>query len=337
MDLSKQHTRDARYELLRIFAMFSIVLYHIWLFYLPDLRCPEHPIVCSLFPLMHVGVPVFFLISGYFGIKATWKGLITFVSIVALYYLPPAIYHGIRHDVNVQDLLFLSNTSCYWFVRAYLYLYLLAPGINYVLNSFDRRKTIILIFILAIISLYFGFYNVDGNLDDRSIFNVILLYSIGWFIHYHWHPAKKQLLFLTILFVLINVISSITRYFVLADEFLYSLHNRLFFDYNSLGCIFNAIVVFLLFGMLQLKNGFGTIVNYISSSMFAVYIISGQPLIVNFCNSAVLANSTLLSTGGVFAAFVVFATCVVVDKLMTPIWFLRDKMIMKYKLNKMLY
>lgn len=38
--------------------MFIIVLYLMYLYNLPDLRCTEHPIISSLFPLMHVGVPL---------------------------------------------------------------------------------------------------------------------------------------------------------------------------------------------------------------------------------------------------------------------------------------
>ena len=60
-------TRNSSFELLRLIAMFSIVIYHHFLF-LKALGHEESWILGG-YTILHFGVPVFLLISGYFGIK----------------------------------------------------------------------------------------------------------------------------------------------------------------------------------------------------------------------------------------------------------------------------
>ena len=76
--------------------MFLIVLYHLLLFFI-------YPIYGDVFykaiqiPL-HTGVLLFVLISGYFGIKATPKGLIKLVGMMAVYYLPLQLIYICSHS-----------------------------------------------------------------------------------------------------------------------------------------------------------------------------------------------------------------------------------------------
>lgn len=60
-------TRNSSFELLRLIAMFSIVIYHHFLF-LKALGHEESWILGG-YTILHFGVPLFLLISGYFGIK----------------------------------------------------------------------------------------------------------------------------------------------------------------------------------------------------------------------------------------------------------------------------
>ena len=66
--------RQSNMELLRIFSMLCIVVYHIFLFGL-DAHHPEEPLYKSLQIPFHVGVPIFVMISGYFGIRFSLRGL----------------------------------------------------------------------------------------------------------------------------------------------------------------------------------------------------------------------------------------------------------------------
>lgn len=77
--------RESNFELLRVFAMFSIVLYHLILesskaFGYAEIRTLQLP--------LHIGVPLFVLISGYFHIRPSFKGLAKLLLPLFAFYVP---------------------------------------------------------------------------------------------------------------------------------------------------------------------------------------------------------------------------------------------------------
>lgn len=65
--------RDSNFELLRILGMFSIVFYHLLLHFVVPIK-GENSIFGALEIPLHIGVPLFIYISGYFGIKPSVSG-----------------------------------------------------------------------------------------------------------------------------------------------------------------------------------------------------------------------------------------------------------------------
>lgn len=295
MDLTQIKYRNSSFELLRILAMFIIVLYHTYLYNLPDLRCPDHPIISSFFPLLHIGVPLFVLISGYFGIKPTWKGLLTILSVVVVYHVPLLLYHDIRHGFNLHSVLFISDATFYWFVRAYIFLYITSPVLNHALQSMSKKKCIAWISTMLIISVYFGYFDKEGVLSGYSLLNFWLIYSIGFYIRNHMRMEDMHVRYLLMAFVLLNILFFFSLYYSLNNAPIFDRIMRLSFNYNSIGLILNAIIIFLLFTKIRINNS--KTINYISSSMFAVYIIHEQPTIRNIISGYIRANN-LINTGG---------------------------------------
>ena len=77
--------RQSSFELMRLLAQFMIVYYHILLF----LSATENSqIIKALQIPVHIGVPLFVIISGYFGIKPSPKGLLKLLSIMFIYTVP---------------------------------------------------------------------------------------------------------------------------------------------------------------------------------------------------------------------------------------------------------
>lgn len=65
--------RESEFELLRLVAMLLIVLLHI---YLLELRWERlAPLNTAIVIPFHMGVPLFVLISGYFGIRVSGRGI----------------------------------------------------------------------------------------------------------------------------------------------------------------------------------------------------------------------------------------------------------------------
>ena len=123
--------RESNFELLRLLSQFFIVLYHIFLMFIYPQSGQE--LYKALQIPLHVGVVVFVLISGYFSIKATSKGFIKLIVFFFFYSLPEIIYNFVNAGDTLhsfKSLLFFSN-SHFWFVKTYVYLYLISPMLNH--------------------------------------------------------------------------------------------------------------------------------------------------------------------------------------------------------------
>ena len=147
--------RQSNIELLRIVAMFMIVLSHAMVLGIgePNLKM-MHQNTCfaigELFSnsLTIVGVNIFVLISGWFGIRSSIKGFLNFIFLclfysISLYLITNFFYPNI---VELSSLL-EGIRSCFyllpmknWFVRAYICLYILAPMINSYVESATQKQ-----------------------------------------------------------------------------------------------------------------------------------------------------------------------------------------------------
>lgn len=144
MIMSISKTRNASFELLRIICMFMIVLYH--LFIKLDYSTVSTSALYSsiLFPL-HVAVICFVLISGYFGIRLSFKKITDFFIQVLFYNIVVySVCSVISNEFTVKNFIIsflpLSHNQDLWFIRTYLYLMLLSPLINKYLSSSPPPK-----------------------------------------------------------------------------------------------------------------------------------------------------------------------------------------------------
>ena len=124
-------TRKSNFELLRIISMLFIVFYHIIAFYVCAER-PDNLFFQALKAPLHMGVLLFVLISGYFGIHCSLKGLVRLLAPVFGYYLLFAcIYYLFDKTSCIESMRSMPwnflplSGSPYWFVRTYLCLYFL--------------------------------------------------------------------------------------------------------------------------------------------------------------------------------------------------------------------
>lgn len=288
--------RNSSFELLRIVAMAMIVFYHIVSYYLYLLPNPDNrELYTALLPTLHIGVILFVLISGYFGIKSTWKGLISLLMVVIVYNLPFVLYSGIGNGRWMESLMFITNTP-YWFIRCYLYLYLVAPFINKAIDKLSMRERVGALVAFGIISIYFGCTEGDLALQDgKNLVNFILLYLLGNTLKItqeRWQSWNIWSLFG--IFVGMNVLTFTLLYFSYG-AYLHDFVFNISFPYRSPLLIINAILVFMMFGKLHINSVW---INNIATSMFAVYIIHCQPMIHNIFVMGALRNMLNVSRGG---------------------------------------
>lgn len=92
-----QTERNSIFELIRIIAMFMIVIYHLYMIFVSPYH-PTEPFYRGIQIPLHIGVILFVLISGYFGIKCTIKGFVKLITMVVIYFLPIALLTDITYS-----------------------------------------------------------------------------------------------------------------------------------------------------------------------------------------------------------------------------------------------
>ena len=174
--------RESNFELLRLFAMFCIVFYHL-------LITPYMAATYAIYAVMHIAVPCFVFISGYWGIRASVKGLLSLfikcTGYTAGLYLAYCIAKN--KTISITDLIktFVGFYPGYWFIGTYIGLYLISPIINIPLKRAHKNQKLIFIAILGIISFWLGWGGSQYTMSDgKNIVNLVFLYCIGDFMHY---------------------------------------------------------------------------------------------------------------------------------------------------------
>lgn len=323
----KGKNRESNFELLRIVAQYMIVFYHLFFHFTKDYQ-DIHPIFKGIQIPLHIGVVIFILISGYFGIKPSVKGGVKLLAMTALYYIPLELIVNI-HNAQIKDIikdfLFVSLTP-YWFVRTYFFLYLLSPMVNNYLDQISKRERIVFIIILGYMAVWMGTIHSDSSLSmGKNVINFIFIYVIGNTLCKLGRTLNN--ISITSLLLYYSLFNSLIVLFWLLfhNSLMGSIIWELSFWYSSPFLIGNAILLFLVFSKLHFSS---RIVNYCASSVFAIYLIHCHPLIlenligkgVSLILSFTEAKAITTILCFIFYAFGITIMCIFVDKLLSPLW-----------------
>ena len=131
--------RNSSIELLRILLMVMIIMHHV----VSSVIAPgfsSHGWAC-LDVVLHTAVIVFVLISGYFGIRFSWKRFVSLIIQVVFYsVLLSLVTAYFNKGLHYKDLILAFmpfSNNYYWFVTAYLQLYLVAFFLNKTKDEID--------------------------------------------------------------------------------------------------------------------------------------------------------------------------------------------------------
>lgn len=315
-------TRESNIELLRIVAMFMILGLHANMFALglPNKCDIIHNPTTSItrFFFEHIcimGVNIFVLISGWFGIRYRTKGLCSFLfqslffSIVI--FLPFALSGNIElNRINILSSLLIYKNA-YWFVWAYLILYILSPILNSFIENTDRlvyTRLLILFFSAQTIIFIFtpcGFFH-NGGYDPLLFIGLYLL--MAYIRRYPIDIKKYQCFLLWFFCVLANTSLCSTGNSTLATISL---------AYTNPLNIIGAAAFVLLFTKISIRSNF---INNIAASSFAVYLLHMHFCIITHYKACAL--TIFNKNGGIMYAILitlfmiaVFAVSVLIDKV----------------------
>ncbi len=211
-----------------------------------------------------VGVNCFVLISGYYGIRATWRGAFGYIfmcEFAALcVYAARCVDRGGLADGFWQTLMVLSDTDL-WFVPAYFVLYLLSPVLNGGFAALHGRRLHLALGALVFVNVYLGWYHGGGiNRAGYNVMHLVFVYFIGHYIARNVSATKR--LSPMVYFLIYGVTVCATA--ISSD-----------YAYNSPLVLLSSAALFLAFATMRPRHS--AVVNWIASSVFMVYLLHKAP------------------------------------------------------------
>lgn len=319
--------RQSNFELLRIVAMIYVIVLHIKLAVLPNIpqeMSVDSPVKALLAAMSNdftcVCVPLFALISGWFGIKLTVKGfckflfqcvfltLLIILVLMAMGATPPKSF-------CVKALLFFKTN---WFIMAYIGLMILSPVLNtFIKYSTKKAFTVFLVMYMLLACIWGARDAVNYFVSGYSVCTLILYYMIaGWL---RLYGNRRWYRYGLLVYLGLSLLASGLSY-------IGARYQMPYFNWAYLRplVVLSSVSLFLWFT--TLKIGHSRIINTISASMFAVYFIHTSPLIWDDWFIPVMNG--INPSGGLgmqiavyaVAVFVIFFGSVIVDRLRIPAW-----------------
>ena len=129
----------------------------------------------------------FTLISGYYRIKFSLKGLLNyyltllsylFIGNILCWYMTGQLWDK-TWETFFCVLTFNNNL---WFVQVYFCLYLFSPVINAGFSKLKKSEQIMVLFSVGMMSMYFFYYRNIDRMMGRDYIEVLFMYLIGMFI-----------------------------------------------------------------------------------------------------------------------------------------------------------
>ena len=263
----KNKQRESNFELLRIIAMFMVLILH------TEPPVEHNPQLSELWIwnvfhyLCIIAVDLFVFISGFFGIRSTPKAFLKFL-------VPPTVYTIVLGVLVDEPTLRIPPffTSPWWFVNTYFLLMLFAPFLNIVIKNTSKKQHLFFVISISFLNLWQGFLQQqEGLLSGLTIANFINIYVFAQY--YRKYGIEINVLkktYYNLLMFILPFLVAITIYVIKFHAIKYVMLGLVNY-YNSPLVLFGAFMVFQIFENIKIKS---TLINWIASSSFSVYLIS---------------------------------------------------------------
>lgn len=320
--------RQSNIELLRIIAIFFVLIGHTGIALgglLPthdDLTTsPVQSMASLLLNSMSVGgVDIFVLISGWFGIHISRRGLGKFVYqvIFLLWGIYAAFLIMSKAPINIEYIkTCLGIYDGYWFVMAYLGLYILSPILNAFAETATKRQFGLLLIVFYLFQIhycwiwgmvnYFAGYSIVFFCGLYLTARYVRLYPVETMRNHPWSIYAATIIGLAIL-------SGIGIYL--------TGHPVKLLRYDNPMVIVASLAILTAFSKISIQKKW---INALATSCFAVYIIHFHPLVFPYfkkCLQHVAAEfNGCTAVAAIFLTLCfVFLVCALVDRLRLISW-----------------
>lgn len=337
------NTRQACFEIMRIFAMLLILVWHIKVHYMVGEE-EFHPLVVKamnfLANFISFHVDLFILITGYFGIRNNKRAIVKNLILCIIYLWAFNLFNYLEYGYcDINELIFPISHSPWWFMKVYFLLVLVAPFLERMFSTFKKKEWSAWIIIVLLFNVYFGHYHhlKIVYLMGFDLMNMITIYSIGAFLrvsvsydNFIARGGKGTLFILLLILILLRII---------VGKIFYVLNLNLNAgEYCAPLTIALAVNVFLLFKQISLR--LSPLIFFFSSSAVSVYLITDYPMVrrfltkifhqlyFEFCHNSIQGLLFVVAF-----TIVVFALCVAIDKVRIMLQKNIEKIVLKSSSN----
>lgn len=295
----KKTERDFKFDLLRIIAMLMVIIHHVVIndFGLVNVLNGTSTILSNnqiivlivINAFCIIGVNLFFLLSGYFKIRFSFKKLINILlQVFIVYNIVNIIGILTNHLEFTNDLLIkmLNPFDQYWFVTTYVGLFILSIVLNKAIEliTLDEAKVFVVLSII-LFSLY-GFLFGNGLVINGgySLIFATILYLIGGIFNKYNYKLKKNVgLFI---FVICAIVNSILIYKLYKNGPLTdNIYAWNLYKYNNIFVMLQSLGLFVFFNSINMKirnNFIIKIISLLSTNTLITYLLHSTCWLVVF-------------------------------------------------------
>lgn len=280
------NNRDSRFELLRVVAIFFVVVHHLLLFgvdacgYLSDFSpSPKGVVGAMLNSVVVTGVSLFVMITGWFGVRRVWRPMLRLILVCAVFgavafgvslalrenVAPNLSHSGLnlpRLGLNLApahwsraglwDSMKFTN---WWFMAHYLMLLLWAPLLEAAFAHIDRRGMERVVVCLLVFNIVFGYWWGYVNTSGYNVIHFILLYVLARYMRLYSQAPVVRFIRVHALAIALVCAVLMTAIFLFSPADWPRTHTPIVWNYNDPLVILEALAIFSLFA----KSKFPTI------------------------------------------------------------------------------
>lgn len=323
--------RESNIEVLRIISMFLVLVVHANFLSneAPTVSLAKHSPITAytqyfFASISYTCVNTFVLITGWFGINIKWRSLCSLMFQCLFWGL---LCYGIILVIDTKKVLCLNDLyTClmlheedYWFVKSYLFLYLLAPLLNVFVEYATPKQFRIVLICFYFFQSIFGWatYAVVFFEAGYSTMSFVGLYLLARYTRL-FNPRWSRFLLRTDVFILLFIIftTSIISFTTVRQGINYVWIKM--YSYLNPIIIFESLLLVVSFSKIHFYN---KIVNWIALSAFAVYLLHCntflfRPYYVR-CSQYIFKNYSGLEYIIYISLFIVtvFGCAIIIDKI----------------------
>lgn len=327
--------RDNGLDLLRILCMLMVVTLH---FYGHSSLIGEHLVPGTpnwflgnlLYPLSLVAVNCFVLLSGYFQCTSRFKlKRVVSVWVQSLFY-SVVLYMTVSlclGNFSITDLVkrvFVVVTEQYWFVTAYLLMYMVSPFLNCMIRAMGKRMHFLCCCVLL------GIFSVGHNLAYVYDFGDVnggytflwfcILYIVAAYIRLYVPVEAKHRRWGLLIYGLCALGIGISRFVAhYATTWIlgYPMLTSFFCSYNSILVVPASIGLFMAMRTVKVEGKAAKVVSFFAPLAFGVYLIHDHPAVRpalwSILKPYAFAESVWMVPYALLCTIVIFLVCCLVE------------------------